>query len=326
MAFASSTARFRALGVSTPPFSVTTLSCVSTSIRYALTVSSAASFALTAVVTPGSVCATQPSASQSPRRRATPGLYFETDPSLKKSHFKRRAVYGTCRICGRGRGPCTVLRLLHEEVFSGFSRKPRVAPIIGIPVIWPKPRYIGPERPQDPKMAPAAASGPAVPAHDRFVGICRRDRLVDDAGDADRLSGRPDALQLAARHSPDLQIRHSARRRRAPVRVGHAARRIGRRPVGALSPRERGDRRVEGEHLALHPPSGSGLNLLAPEYRGFSGLDGVPTEAVLDADAHAAYDYLRVTRHIAPGRIVIYGWSLAARSPSASRRRPSRPR
>ncbi len=53
-----------------------------------------------------------------------------------------------------------------------------------------------------------------------------------------------------------------------------------------------------------------GLNLLAPEYRGFSGLDGVPTEAVLDADARAAYDHLRVTRNIPPERIVIYGWSL----------------
>ena len=53
-----------------------------------------------------------------------------------------------------------------------------------------------------------------------------------------------------------------------------------------------------------------GLNVLAPEYHGFSGLDGEPTEAVLGADARAAYDYLRVTRHIAPSRIVIYGWSL----------------
>jgi fermentation-respiration switch protein FrsA (DUF1100 family) len=53
-----------------------------------------------------------------------------------------------------------------------------------------------------------------------------------------------------------------------------------------------------------------GLNVLAPEYRGFGGLDGAPTEAALEADAQAAYDYLRVTRQIAPSRIVIYGWSL----------------
>ena len=31
---------------------------------------------------------------------------------------------------------------------------------------------------------------------------------------------------------------------------------------------------------------------------------------MLEADARAAYDYLRVTRNIAPARIVIYGWSL----------------
>jgi fermentation-respiration switch protein FrsA (DUF1100 family) len=55
-----------------------------------------------------------------------------------------------------------------------------------------------------------------------------------------------------------------------------------------------------------------GLNILAPEYRGFGGLDGVPTEPALDADAEAAYDYLRATRHIAPSRIIVYGWSLGS--------------
>ncbi|MEP6916637.1 MAG: alpha/beta fold hydrolase [Acidobacteriota bacterium] len=55
-----------------------------------------------------------------------------------------------------------------------------------------------------------------------------------------------------------------------------------------------------------------GLNLFAPEYRGFGGLEGTPTEGVLGADARAAYDYLRVTRGIPPSRIVIYGWSLGS--------------
>lgn len=54
-----------------------------------------------------------------------------------------------------------------------------------------------------------------------------------------------------------------------------------------------------------------GLNVLAPEYRGFAGLEGVPTETALAADARAAYDYLR-SRSIPAGRIVIYGWSLGA--------------
>jgi fermentation-respiration switch protein FrsA (DUF1100 family) len=55
-----------------------------------------------------------------------------------------------------------------------------------------------------------------------------------------------------------------------------------------------------------------GLNILAPEYRGFAGLDGAPTEEGLAVDARVAYDYLRGTLHIPPSRIVIYGWSLGS--------------
>ena len=57
---------------------------------------------------------------------------------------------------------------------------------------------------------------------------------------------------------------------------------------------------------------GAGLNVLAPEYQGFGGLAGSPTEATLQADARAAYDYLRNTRRVPPHSIVIYGWSLGA--------------
>jgi fermentation-respiration switch protein FrsA (DUF1100 family) len=56
----------------------------------------------------------------------------------------------------------------------------------------------------------------------------------------------------------------------------------------------------------------TGLNVFAPEYRGFGGLDGIPTEAALRADARAAYDYLRGVRKVDPRRIVIYGWSLGS--------------
>lgn len=55
-----------------------------------------------------------------------------------------------------------------------------------------------------------------------------------------------------------------------------------------------------------------GLNVLAPEYQGFGGLDGIPTEPALTADARAAYDYLRTTRKVPPSRLVIYGWSLGS--------------
>ncbi len=55
-----------------------------------------------------------------------------------------------------------------------------------------------------------------------------------------------------------------------------------------------------------------GLNVLAPEYRGFAGLAGVPTEAGVAADARAAFDYLTATRQVPESRIVVYGWSLGS--------------
>jgi uncharacterized protein len=55
-----------------------------------------------------------------------------------------------------------------------------------------------------------------------------------------------------------------------------------------------------------------GVNVMAPEYKGFAGLDGVPTESSLAADARSAYNYLQSSRGIAPSRIVIYGWSLGS--------------
>lgn len=57
---------------------------------------------------------------------------------------------------------------------------------------------------------------------------------------------------------------------------------------------------------------GLGLNVLAPEYRGFGGLPGKPTEAGVAEDARRAYDYLRTTKHVDAQRIVIYGWSLGS--------------
>jgi fermentation-respiration switch protein FrsA (DUF1100 family) len=58
--------------------------------------------------------------------------------------------------------------------------------------------------------------------------------------------------------------------------------------------------------------SGLGLNVMAPEYRGFAGLQGVPSERGLGRDARAAYDYLRQRLHADARRIVIYGWSLGS--------------
>jgi fermentation-respiration switch protein FrsA (DUF1100 family) len=55
-----------------------------------------------------------------------------------------------------------------------------------------------------------------------------------------------------------------------------------------------------------------GLNVLAPEYRGFGGVEGVPTEEGVNRDARASYDYLRERLHADPRRIIIYGWSLGS--------------
>jgi uncharacterized protein len=55
-----------------------------------------------------------------------------------------------------------------------------------------------------------------------------------------------------------------------------------------------------------------GLNVMAPEYRGYGGVSGVPTEAGLAEDARRAYDTLRRQKQVDPRRIVIYGWSLGS--------------
>jgi len=55
-----------------------------------------------------------------------------------------------------------------------------------------------------------------------------------------------------------------------------------------------------------------GVNVLAPEYRGFGGLAGVPSEQGLAEDARRAYELLRQQKKIDAKRIVIYGWSLGS--------------
>jgi pimeloyl-ACP methyl ester carboxylesterase len=55
-----------------------------------------------------------------------------------------------------------------------------------------------------------------------------------------------------------------------------------------------------------------GANVLAPEYRGFSGLAGIPSEQSVTEDARAAYDYLARHERVPPEQIVIYGWSLGS--------------
>ena len=55
-----------------------------------------------------------------------------------------------------------------------------------------------------------------------------------------------------------------------------------------------------------------GLNIAAPEYRGYGGLAGVPSEEGLAEDARRAYDDLRREKKLSPRQIIIYGWSLGS--------------
>jgi fermentation-respiration switch protein FrsA (DUF1100 family) len=55
-----------------------------------------------------------------------------------------------------------------------------------------------------------------------------------------------------------------------------------------------------------------GLNVLAPEYRGFAGTGGIPSERGVDDDARTAYDYARSTLGVPAERIIIFGWSLGS--------------
>ena len=55
-----------------------------------------------------------------------------------------------------------------------------------------------------------------------------------------------------------------------------------------------------------------GLNVMAPEYRGFAGLAGTPTEPGLAEDARAALTFLQDRERVPARRIIIYGWSLGS--------------
>ena len=55
-----------------------------------------------------------------------------------------------------------------------------------------------------------------------------------------------------------------------------------------------------------------GLNVFAPEYRGFGGLVGEPTEAGVTLDAQHGYTYVRDTLGVPSNRMVVYGWSLGS--------------
>lgn len=55
-----------------------------------------------------------------------------------------------------------------------------------------------------------------------------------------------------------------------------------------------------------------GLNVVTAEYRGYAGLDGVPSESGIENDAHEAFADICRRLHLDPHGVVIYGWSLGS--------------
>jgi membrane protein DedA with SNARE-associated domain/pimeloyl-ACP methyl ester carboxylesterase len=55
-----------------------------------------------------------------------------------------------------------------------------------------------------------------------------------------------------------------------------------------------------------------GMNVFAPEYRGYAGVPGTPSEAAIEHDSRAAFAYLVDSLHVPADHIVIYGWSLGS--------------
>jgi fermentation-respiration switch protein FrsA (DUF1100 family) len=53
-----------------------------------------------------------------------------------------------------------------------------------------------------------------------------------------------------------------------------------------------------------------GFNIMAPEYPGYSDAPGEPSETVIEREAKAGYDYLRVVKQVPAKNIVIFGGSL----------------
>ena len=55
---------------------------------------------------------------------------------------------------------------------------------------------------------------------------------------------------------------------------------------------------------------GLGFNILAPEYPGYAGKPGQPTEKSVEDEAQVAFDYLRNFAHVPPANVAIWGGSL----------------
>jgi fermentation-respiration switch protein FrsA (DUF1100 family) len=55
-----------------------------------------------------------------------------------------------------------------------------------------------------------------------------------------------------------------------------------------------------------------GFNVVTAEYRGYGGMEGVPSETGIESDARAAFDTICERFQLDPRRVVVYGWSLGS--------------
>lgn len=55
-----------------------------------------------------------------------------------------------------------------------------------------------------------------------------------------------------------------------------------------------------------------GVNLMIVDHRGYGRSEGTPTQANLEADGVAAFDYLTGTLGVQPGRVIVHGQSLGS--------------
>jgi pimeloyl-ACP methyl ester carboxylesterase len=181
----------------------------------------------------------------------------------------------------------------------------------GLVLTWRTPKYTGPERRKRPRWRPRpfrvllVLLGLAVAGYGVAVIwlVMQESRLVVQAGSVPPTTGPPFPYKEIALPRED-RVRQFAWLIWAPEpeTAPWALYLHGNATTVASS--------VNIDHYRLL--TGLGLNVLAPEYRGFGGLEGVPTESSLRDDTRAAYDYLRASRGIDTSDLVLYGWSLGS--------------
>jgi uncharacterized protein len=121
---------------------------------------------------------------------------------------------------------------------------------------------------------------------------------------------RPEA-RMQVFHELEASLVRIARpdgRRLAAYDVSTSTRRAAHAPVVLFLHGNGGNIAMRAE-VVEHFVCFAGVRVLMPDYSGYGGNDGSPTEGEINADALAAFDHL-VAAGVAPSRIVLYGESI----------------